>query len=373
MIEAVGVVAPEAGPAAKLEALLQSGSEAEIEKHVFELIEETKKEVKAGLKLGDIELIIDGKPYPARYLVRGAEQVRDWSLLQIGKAWQDEEKYKAHWERAFAEARAGSPEEKVKAIVEAGGSTSLLDYPLDFPTELIGVAAPKPKPQSEKWPEAPLPPPGATELERLAYPRGLLGHVVQYIVDTDRLPDRQMALAGAMVACHKALERKILGPGEISVILFLALLAETGAGKNHILNCIRILLRAMGVENAIAGTGIASKQSIDEILEGPPGKPQLGQPSALITIDEYGSFLTRISSKGMTGNISEIPAKLQTLWGWHPQAEYLGDIKVGKAEERVPVYGPAFSIFGVSTDRSFFRALKEKQVSGGFVNRHFRD
>jgi hypothetical protein len=90
MIEAVGVVAPEAGPAAKLEALLQSGSEAEIEKHVFELIEQTKKGVKAGLKLGDVELIIDGKSYPARYLVRGAEQVRDWSLLQIGKAWQDE-------------------------------------------------------------------------------------------------------------------------------------------------------------------------------------------------------------------------------------------------------------------------------------------
>ena len=34
------------------------------------------------------------------------------------------------------------------------------------------------------WPEAPLPPPDATALERLTYPRGLLGHVVQYMYDT---------------------------------------------------------------------------------------------------------------------------------------------------------------------------------------------
>jgi hypothetical protein len=302
------------------------------------------------------------------------EEVKAWLAAEAAKT---EASFAAKLDAATARlAKPKAKAEKVKAALEAGDSTSLLDCPLDFPKELIGaVAAPAPKaqpePKAETWPEAPLPPAGATELERLTYPRGLLGHVVQYIVDTDRLPDRQMALAGAMVACHKALDRKILGPGEISVILFLALLAETGAGKNHILNCIRILLRAMGVENAIAGTGIASKQSIDEILEGPLGKPQLGLPSALITIDEYGSFLTRISSKGMGGNITEIPAKLQTLWGWHPQVEYLGDIKVGKAEERVPVYGPAFSIFGVSTDRSFFRAVKEKQVSGGFVNRHF--
>ena len=54
----------------------------------------------------------------------------------------------------------------------------------------------------------------------------------------------------------------------------------------------------------------------------------------LVTIDEYGSFLTRIASKGQTGNVSEIPGKLQTLWGWSPEAEYIGDIKVGKGGDR---------------------------------------
>jgi hypothetical protein len=220
------------------------------------------------------------------------------------------------------------------------------------------------------WPDAPTPPEGAVGIERLTYPRGLLGHVTQYIYDTDRLPDRVMALAGALLTCSKALDRKVIGPGGIGLMLYLLLIAESGAGKQHVINCIRTLLRAMGVEDALVGTGIASVQSIDQILEGTGKEGEGSRPSALVTIDEYGSFLTRIH--GQTGNVSEIPGKLQTLWGWPPEEQYLGDIKVGKsADDRLTVHGPAFSIFGASTEHSFFTALKQKNVSGGFVNRHF--
>src|SRR5262249_6646026 len=67
-------------------------------------------------------------------------------------------------------------------------------------------------------------------------------------------------------------------------------------------------------------------------------------------------------------NVAEIPSILQTLWGWSPELEWQGSMKVGK--DVVKVYGPAFSIFGVSTERAFFSALKSKQVASGFVNRH---
>jgi hypothetical protein len=234
------------------------------------------------------------------------------------------------------------------------------------PTQPEPVAEPAPKAPSP-WPDAPLPPPGATAIERLTYPRGLLGHVVQYIYDTDQLPDRTMALVGALCVLAKALDRKVLGPRGVSLVLFILLIAETGAGKQHILNCIRILLRAMNRESVIVGSGIASMQSIEEILEGKKGEE--GKPSALVVIDEYGSsFLRRISSKGQTGNVSEIPSTLQTLWGWSPTLEWQGSIKVGK--EVVTVHGPAFSIFGSSTESAFFTALKGRQVSAGFVNRH---
>ena len=84
-------------------------------------------------------------------------------------------------------------------------------------------------------------------------------------------------------------------------------------------------------------------------------------------IDEFGSFLSRISTKNQTGNVAEIPSILQTLWGWPPQVEWEGSIKQGKTV--VKVLGPAFSIFGSSTERAFFTALKRKEVASGFVNR----
>src|SRR5262249_38754549 len=157
---------------------------------------------------------------------------------------------------------------------------------------------------------------------RLTYPRGLLGHVVQYIYSTAQLPDRFMALAGALSACGKCLDRKVLGPTGNSTILYILLIAETGSGKQHIINCIRIILRAAGMEEAIVASGIASVQAIEEILEG-RGEKIPPQPSPLVLIDEYGSFLSRISSKGQTGNVSEIPGHLQTLWGWSPEMEWM--------------------------------------------------
>jgi hypothetical protein len=192
-------------------------------------------------------------------------------------------------------------------------------------------------------------PAGAVGAELLTYPRGLLGHVTQYIIDTAGLPDRTMALAGALSVCAKALDRKVIGPTGNSTVLFNLLIAETGTGKQHIINCIRMLLRAMGMEEVIAASGIASVQSIEEVLE---GKNEVeGKPSALVVIDEYGSFLSRVSSKGQGGNVAEILSSLQTLWGWPPEMEWVGSIKVGK--EMVKVYGPAFAIFGSSTERAF--------------------
>jgi hypothetical protein len=175
-----------------------------------------------------------------------------------------------------------------------------------------------------------------------------------------------MALAGALCGCGKVLDRKVLGPDENSVVLFILILAESGAGKNHILNCIKTILKAVDLESVFLGTGIASTQSVEEALEGMGDKD--GNPSVLIEIDEYGSFLNRISSKSQSGNVAEIPGILCSLWGHSPQATWKGSIKVRK--KMIEVHGPAFSIFGASTEPSFYRALKSRQISGGFVSRH---
>jgi hypothetical protein len=262
----------------------------------------------------------------------------------------------------FTEEKEGAGESEAQAKAAAQEVVKV-----EAKVESAPKAVPKQKAKPQPaWPEAPLPPEGATALEALTYPRGLLGHATQYIYDTAALPDRLLALAAALCALAKGLDRKVLGPTENSVVMFILLLAWSGVGKQHALNCVRVLLRAMGVEQSYIGTGIASLQAVEEVLEGT--KDMEAQPSALFVIDEYASFLLRISSKGMTGNVAEIPSILQTLWGWHPKAEFFGNKKVGK--QMHPVYGPALSIFGAAIPKNFFAALTKKEVASGFVNRH---
>jgi hypothetical protein len=95
-----------------------------------------------------------------------------------------------------------------------------------------------------------------------------LGHAVQYVYDTAQLPDRWLSLSAALSALAKATDRRVLGPRDCSTVLWLLLMAETGAGKQHGLNCIRILLRAMCIEDCLAAGGLGSVQGIEEILEG---------------------------------------------------------------------------------------------------------
>jgi hypothetical protein len=229
-------------------------------------------------------------------------------------------------------------------------------------TAKLAKAKPKPKP----WPDAPTAPPGATRLEAMTYARGLLGHMTQYMVDTSPLPDRTMALAGAVTVGGKALDRRVLGPTGNSTVLYNLMLAETGAGKQPIINCIQMLLKALELDRTIVASGLASVQAIEEVIEG-KGETILGQPNALVLIDEVGSWLSRVTHKSQTGNVSEIPGLLQTLWGWPLELEWKGTKKVGK--EMHKTYAVAFSIFGASTERAFFRALHVKDLASGFVNR----
>jgi hypothetical protein len=122
----------------------------------------------------------------------------------------------------------------------------------------------------------------------------------------------------------------------------------------------------MGIEPSIVASGLASVQAIEEIIEGITDKFD-PNPNALVVVDEVGSWLSRILSKSQGGNVSEIPGILQTLWGQPLEDAWIGAKKVGK--EMKTFFAVAFSIIGFSTEKMFFRALEDRLVSSGFVNR----
>jgi hypothetical protein len=55
------------------------------------------------------------------------------------------------------------------------------------------------------------------------------------MVDTSPLPDRLLSTAGALAALAKGLDLKVVGPTGNSVMLWNLIVAETGAGKQPVL------------------------------------------------------------------------------------------------------------------------------------------
>jgi hypothetical protein len=226
---------------------------------------------------------------------------------------------------------------------------------LDRPPKDTRMPKALPPPPTREAPQAP----PNSGIDRLTYPRGLLGHVTQYMVDTSPLPNRWLALASALTVLAKGLDRKVIGPSGTSTVLYILLMAETGAGKQQALQSIRMVLKSMGLGKVIVAGGLASVQAIEEIVE--------QTPSALVVIDEVGAWLNRISAGGQTGNVAEIPGTLQSLWAWSPEDEWIGTKR--KAKEMVTVFGPALSIFGDSTEAKLIKGLTREEIANGFLNR----
>jgi hypothetical protein len=390
MIEAVGVVvAPlaEARPAEKLLALYASGLKAEAGKLTLGMIKETAESIKLSpkvVKWVQTEGRVREFPYSPTEV---AEKIRDGWLRWVGENEKPEvvQHFSARWEEAFETARRERFTENLKAAMAKASFAEKLDAAsakqakaepetkaiaekvkavmgeVAEPADAVPEPAPPPKakPKATPWPEAPLPPPDATPEERLLYPPGLLGHVVQHIIDTDMYPDRRMALWGGLAALSKATDRKVIGPTGSTTLLYLILLAATAAGKQHSHDCIRILLRAMGVENLIQAGGLASVQATEDIVK--------ATPNCLVLIDEFGRWLRMVLAQ--TANVSELPGTLCKFWAMRPAGSWTITRRAREVVNSVTVDWPALALAGCSTGEQFWDACSDDEITGGFLNR----
>jgi putative DNA primase/helicase len=153
MIEVQVRPEPQAGPAEKLLALYaqaqaspetEAASIAAADKLTFEMIGETARWRKAGLRAGDAKVILDGEARPVRDFVWGAESVRDWWLSKVKQLCgeREAEEFKVRWEKAFAEG-APSFAEKLNAELAERAKAKAQPEP-----------EPEPEPEGEPEPEA---------------------------------------------------------------------------------------------------------------------------------------------------------------------------------------------------------------------------
>jgi hypothetical protein len=132
----------------------------------------------------------------------------------------------------------------------------------------------------------------------------------------------------------------------------------SGSTKEVLRTTTKDLLTASGYASLIgAGRFKSGAGVISELLD---------RPSLLCVIDEFGSFLSKITDAKSNPSEKEISDIFRELWGigW---GRY--DSQAGAHDKSEKVENPALSILGLSTPEEFYRACKNREITNGFLNR----
>jgi hypothetical protein len=204
-----------------------------------------------------------------------------------------------------------------------------------------------------------LPPLPLGELpEHLTHVPGLVGQLTDWITDTALYPQRCLSLGAALTIVGTAAGRHIAGPTRSGTHLYVVCLAPSGAGKDHPLAAIALVLDAAGMRQHIGPSQFISMPAVIRFLQ--------RVPLSVCAMDEFGSFLKRINSRKASSFEGAISGMLRTAWGCSFKAMATPEWAQQASET---IFSPALSIYGAVTAPDFYSSLEGGDVTNGVLNR----
>ncbi|MBX9757230.1 MAG: bifunctional DNA primase/polymerase [Beijerinckiaceae bacterium] len=194
--------------------------------------------------------------------------------------------------------------------------------------------------------------------EALTRVPGLVGELTDWIVATARQPNRVLALGAAITAVGTLVGRRIAGPTMSGTHLYILGLAPSGAGKDHPLRQIDVVMRAANAAQLVGPEDFMSMTAIVGVLQ--------RMPVGVCPMDEFGAFVGRLSHRRASSHETGISKILRTAWGCSFATMRTPEWGSRPSEE---IIAPALSIYGLSTPDEFFKALTGDDVVNGFLNR----
>ena len=193
------------------------------------------------------------------------------------------------------------------------------------------------------------------------HPVGLLAEIADWILETSPMPNRPLAVAAATAAISTVCGRHLYAPSGTSLVVYIAMLAKTGVGKDRPLHAPAEILHASGL-------GALSKSGKTFAVSGLENMI-VDSPCCLATTDELGvNLLARISHKRASTHEQAIKGTFLELWSRvYGKAPFLTTQRAGA--NSVSVHSPSYTLFGASTPDQFYKALEGGDVANGFMNR----
>ncbi len=187
---------------------------------------------------------------------------------------------------------------------------------------------------------------------------GLVGEIINWIEATARRPNRMLALGAAITVVGTLVGRRVAGPTLSGTHLYVIALAPSGAGKDHSLRQIDLLLKAANAGHLIGPDDFMSMTAMIGVLQ--------RTPCCLCAMDEFGAYLGRLSHRRASPHEKGMTKVLRMVWGISFRMMRTPEWGAKQSEE---IYAPAMSIYGNSTPGEFFASLQGDDVVNGFLNR----
>lgn len=191
--------------------------------------------------------------------------------------------------------------------------------------------------------------------DELTHVTGLLGTIIESILWSSRRPSRVMALATALTVLGTSASQAYRGPSGSGTHLYVVIIAKTAAGKGAPLDELERLLTESDQDERIMG-GPGSVSGLHDKLA--------ASGVRVSKIDEFGDFLQSIDGRaknaanaGLKPLVKELHAAFKTIHG----RVFL--------KQQQKLRSPALSLFSVTTEEQFYRALSSADVGDGFLNR----
>ena len=192
-------------------------------------------------------------------------------------------------------------------------------------------------------------------------PKGIIKEIANYIISTARWPQPDLAVANTIAFLGAVMGRKYRTQFDGYSNIYVVGLLDSGGGKDHSRKTITKIAVAAGASDFIGGENFASGTSIISALQ--------RHPSQVFQIDEFGKFVSAVTSSKAALHQADIVTKLMSLYssanGVYQGTEYADQ----KLNPRTIIQRPCACVYGTATPSSFWSGLSSAESVDGFLSR----
>jgi hypothetical protein len=195
--------------------------------------------------------------------------------------------------------------------------------------------------------------------DNLLHPSGLVGDIMQHIIDRSIIPQPIFALSTALCAVGTLAGRKYQSPSGIRTNIYCLNVGDSGSGKDAPRKIIKKLFEDAGVGRKACVEDTASDAAIITVMA--------MTPSQLFLLDEIGRLL-ETTKKGGT-HLYNIVSVLLKMYSSSDEIYYGKVYAATDKDNQIKIIQPNLCILGNTSPDTLYKGLTYEAASDGFLSR----